>query len=110
MISFLLLGGLSVTAQSAEKIDASKVRQITFQGDEVTIKYNDGTEDMTFDMAAVIIDFSNTTSIEERIAVTTREGLEGKTVYNLKGQRMGNSAACLAKGIYIIAGKKVVIK
>ena len=44
------------------------------------------------------------------MAITKKEGLEGKTIYNMKGQVVGNSAARLSKGIYIIDGKKVVIK
>ena len=110
LMSCLLLSVMSATADNIQKIDASKVSNITFNGDNVTIQYNDGTPDATFDMATVTIDFSTTTSIEERMAITKKEGLEGKTIYNMKGQVVGNSAARLSKGIYIIEGKKVVIK
>ena len=102
---------MAVVAQEVEKVDASKVKQITFQGDEVTIVFNDGTVSKTADMATVTIDFSSiTTSIEQRLAVTEREGLEGKPVYNMKGQLVGRSAARLSKGVYVIDGKKVIIK
>lgn len=110
-MTLFLLSGMAVMAQEVEKVDASKVKQITFQGDQVTIVYNDGTVSKTADMATITIDFSNiTTSIEERMAITEREGLEGKPVYNLKGQLVGRSAARLSKGVYVIDGKKVVIK
>ena len=83
--------------------------QITFNGDNVTIKYNDGTS-ATFDMETVTIDFSKVTSIGERIEMTKKMGLEGKQVYDLKGRKAGKSAAALKKGIYVIDGKKVIIK
>ena len=69
-IFILLLTAIGVNAQSKtrggdNKIDASTVSQITFNGDNVTIKYNDGTS-ATFDMETVTIDFSKVTSIGER--------------------------------------------
>lgn len=106
----ILLAAVNATADDGQKIDASKVKQITFRGNEVTIKYNDGTPDQTVDMETVTIDFSNVTGIDERIAISKKEGLEGKPVYNLKGQLVGNSVARLPKGIYIIGGKKLIIK
>lgn len=101
---------MAAKADDVQKIDVTKVSKITFEGDNVVITYNDGTAVTTFDMTAVVLDFSSATGIDERVAITEKEGLEGKTVYNLKGQQMGNSAARLAKGVYIIDGKKVIIK
>lgn len=109
-VSCMLLAVTNVAADNVQKIDASRVKQITFSGTNVTIKYNDGTADLTTDMEAVTIDFSKVTSVEERIAISKKEGLEGKPVYNLNGQLVGNSVARLSKGIYIIDGKKVIIK
>ena len=63
-----------------------------------------------FDMETVTIDFSKVTSIGERIEMTKKMGLEGKQVYDLKGRKAGKSAAALKKGIYVIDGKKVIIK
>lgn len=107
---WLLLAATSATADDGQKIDASKVRQITFNGNDLIVKYNDGTADLTVDMETVTIDFSNVTSIEERIATSQKEDLEGKPVYNLSGQMVGNSVARLSKGVYIVGGKKVIIK
>ncbi len=97
-------------ADDVKTIDASKVSSITFDGDKVTINYNDGTTAETLGMADVVLDFSSVTSIEERIDIATKAGIEGKQVYNLKGQLVGNSVARLAKGVYVIDGKKVIIK
>lgn len=92
-----------------EKIDVSTLSKVTFEGDQVVLHYKDGTTSMV-DMATVTIDLSSATSIEDRLAITEKAGIEGKNIYNLKGQLVGTSAARLEKGIYIVGGKKVVIK
>ena len=92
-----------------EKIDASTLSSITFEGDQVVLHYKDGTTSKV-EMGTVTIDLSTVTSLEERLAITEKAGIEGKNVYNLKGQLVGTSAARLEKGIYIIGGKKVVIR
>lgn len=92
-----------------DKIDVSTLSKITFEGDQVVLHYKNGTTSMV-DMATVTIDFSSVTSVEDRLAITEKAGIEGKNVYNLKGQLVGTSAARLEKGIYIIEGKKIVIR
>ncbi len=101
---------VAAMADDVQKIDVSKVSKITFEGDNVVITYNNGTATTTADMATVVLDFSSATGIDERVAITEKEGLEGKAVYDLNGQQVGNSAARLAKGVYIINGKKVIVK
>lgn len=101
---------MAVTVSAQQKIDASKIAQITFNGDNVTILYNDGTASESFDMEEITLDFTVLTSIEERLQLSKKMGLEGKQVYDLKGRRHGKSAATLKKGIYVIGGKKVIIK
>ena len=101
---------VAAMADDVQKIDVSKVSKITFEGDNVVITYNNGTATTTADMATVVLDFSSATGIEERVVLLGKEGLEGKAVYNLNGQQVGNSAARLAKGVYIINGKKVIVK
>lgn len=104
-----LVASMNIMADDVKTIDAAKVSKITFSGDNVTIKYKDGTPDLTVDMETVTLDFSNVTAIE-RVAIAKKKGLEGKAIYNMKGQLVGNSVANLSQGIYIINGKKVVIK
>jgi hypothetical protein len=114
MKKLFLLGMLCLSvaamADDVQKIDVSKVSKITFEGDNVVITYNNGTATTTADMATVVLDFSSATGIEERVVLLEKEGLEGKAVYNLNGQQVGNSDARLAKGVYIINGKKVIVK
>ena len=92
-----------------ENIDASKLSSITFEGDQVMLHYKDGTTSKV-DMEEIVIDLSSVTSIEERQAIAEKAGIEGENVYNLKGQLVGTSVARLEKGIYIVNGKKVVIR
>lgn len=106
----MLCLSVAAMADDVQKIDVSKVSKITFEGDNVVITYNNGTATTTADMATVVLDFSSATGIEERVVLLEKEGLEGKAVYNLNGQQIGNSAARLAKGVYIINGKKVIVK
>lgn len=109
-LSGMLCLSMVTMADNIQKIDVSKVSKVTFEGDNVIITYNDGTATATADMATVVLDFTIVTGIDERLALTRKEGLEGKAVYNLKGQQVDNSAGRLAKGVYIIDGKKVIIK
>ncbi len=96
--------------ESKTTLDGSKIQKITFNGDKMTVKYNDGTADKTFDLAEVIITFSNETSIQERVIMARNAGLEGKKIYTLKGVYMGKSVANLQPGLYIVDGKKILIK
>ena len=108
----LLLLCTAVLADDGDKttIDGTKIQKITFDSDKMTVKYNDGTADATFDMAEVVISFEGTTSIEERIAIARQTGLEGKAIYTLKGVYAGKSMAGLQPGLYVIDGKKILIK
>ena len=101
---------LALNVMADDGLDATKISKITFNGDEVTVVFNDGTETLVADMATVTIDFSKATGIEERLAAVKKAGFEGMAVYNLNGQLVGKSAANLPKGVYIIGKKKVIIK
>ncbi len=91
-------------------IDGTTVQKITFNGDKMTVKYNNGKADATFDLADVVITFNDATSIKERISIARNAGLEGKKIYTLKGVYMGKSVARLQPGLYVIDGKKILIK
>lgn len=85
------------------------VTEITFDGDDVTLAFSDG-QTVTADMSEVSIDLTYGTS-ETGIASVAQDSRTGDgTIYNLRGQRVGNDAGRLAKGIYIIRGKKTTIK
>ena len=96
---------ITINGQSVDKI----VTEITFNGDNLTLTYSDGTSEES-DMSFVKLAFSydtNPTGINQVEAV--KQSLQGK-VFNLNGQFIGTSTEGLAKGIYIVNGKKVIIK
>ncbi len=109
LLSLAVIFSLGALADGT-KIDATELTKITFNGNQIVLHYKNGTQQTVDDMETVTVDMSSATSIEERIAVSEKAGLEGKPVYNMAGQLVGNSTAQLNKGIYIINGKKVIIK
>lgn len=115
----LLLAGMLSTAVFANskqtvKIDGQVIEktisEITFDGDNVVLHYADNTS-ATEDMSLVTLSFSYTTTGTTGISQVEgiKKALQGK-VYNLQGQYVGSSLQGLSKGVYIINGKKVIIK
>lgn len=112
----LLLAGMLSTAvfagsKQTVKIDGllieKTVSEITFDGDNVVLQYADNTSDIR-DMSLVTLSFTyQTTGISQ--VEDIKKALRGK-VYNLQGQYVGSSLQGLSKGVYIINGKKVIIK
>lgn len=112
----LLLAGMLSTAVFAGskqmvKIDGQviekTVSEITFDGDNVVLQYSDNTSDRG-DMSLVTLSFTyQTTGISQVEGI--KQALQGK-VYNLQGQCVGSSLQGLSKGVYMINGKKVIIK
>jgi hypothetical protein len=84
------------------------VSNLTFNGNNVTLQFDDNTS-LTENMSKVSISLSyeNTTGITN---ITSMDNSGKSKVYNLNGQYMGKDANALNKGVYIINGKKTVIK
>lgn len=84
------------------------VSNLTFNGNNVTLQFDDNTS-QTEDMSKVSISLSyeNTTGITN---ITSMDNSGKSKVYDLNGQYMGKDANALNKGVYIINGKKTVIK
>lgn len=84
------------------------VSNLTYNGNNVTLQFDDNTS-QTEDMSKVSISLSyeNTTGITN---ITSMDNSGKSKVYNLNGQYMGKDANALNKGVYIINGKKTVIK
>lgn len=84
------------------------VSNLTFNGNNVTLQFDDNTS-LTEDMSKVSISLSyeNTTGITN---ITSMDNSGKSKVYNLNGQYMGKDANALNNGVYIINGKKTVIK
>ena len=103
---------LSMTAMAegteSEKIDVQELVKITFEGDNVILHFKDGSKaDLEKDLETVVIDFSSVTGIG---TVRQVKSMKNMGVYNLQGQYVGQGVNGLKKGIYIVNGKKVIIK
>ena len=71
----LLLLCTAVMADDSDKttINGMKIQKITFDGDKMTVKYNDGTADATFDMAEVVVSFGRQGDIHAERGVRGKE-------------------------------------
>ena len=107
MLSTAVFAGSKQTVKIDGQLIEKTVSEITFDGDNVVLQYADNTSDQA-DMSLVTLSFTyQTTGISQ--VEDIKKALRGK-VYNLQGQYVGSSLQGLSKGIYIINGKKVIIK
>ena len=107
MLSTAVFAGSKQTIKIDGQVIEKTVSEITFDGDNVVLQYADNTSDQA-DMSLVTLSFTyQTTGISQ--VEDIKKALRGK-VYNLQGQYVGSSLQGLSKGVYMINGKKVVIK
>lgn len=110
----LLLQCTAVLADNGQTvtIDGSIVgkcaSRLSFDGNDVTVTFEDGTT-QTADMAKVSVSLTYDNDASGISSVTFTEKKDAK-VYTISGQCVGSSTDKLSKGIYIVNGKKVVIK
>lgn len=107
MLSTAVFAGSKQTVKIDGQLIEKTVSEITFDGDNVVLQYANNTSDQA-DMSLVTLSFTyQTTGISQ--VEDIKKALRGK-VYNLQGQYVGSSLQGLSKGVYIINGKKVIIK
>lgn len=107
MLSTAVFAGSKQTVKIDGQVIEKTVSEITFDGDNVVLQYADNTSDQA-DMSLVTLSFTyQTTGISQ--VEDIKKALRGK-VYNLQGQYVDSSLQGLSKGVYIINGKKVIIK
>lgn len=107
MLSTAVFAGSKQTVKIDGQVIEKTISEITFDGDNVVLQYSDNTSDQA-DMSLVTLSFSYTTTGISQVE-GIKKALRGK-VYNLQGQYVGSSLQGLSKGVYIINGKKVIIK
>ena len=107
MLSTAVFAGNKQTVTIEGQVIEKTISEITFDGDNVVLHYADNTS-ATEDMSLVTLSFSYTTTGISQVE-GIKKALQGK-VYNLQGQYVGSSLQGLSKGVYIINGKKVIIK
>lgn len=108
MLSAAVFAGSKQTVKIDGQVIDKTVTEITFDGDNVVLQYADNTS-YNGDMSLVTLSFSYSTTTGISQVEGIKQALQGK-VYNLQGQCVGSSLQGLSKGVYIINGKKVIIK
>ncbi len=84
------------------------VTSITFDGDDAILSFADG-KTATADMSQVSITLTYDSG-DTAIRDIRQENAAAPRVYSLSGQYVGDSAKGLKSGVYIVNGKKVVIR
>lgn len=84
-------------------------KKITFSGEKAMIVYADGSK-QTENMGQIQLSFTYSTNGGIKKIETTDQKLVDTRVYNLNGQYVGTTLNGLSKGVYIVNGKKVVVK
>lgn len=107
MLSTAVFAGNKQTVTIDGQVIEKTISEITFDGDNVVLHYADNSSHQA-DMSLVTLSFSYTTTGISQVE-GIKKALQGK-VYNLQGQCVGSSLQGLSKGVYIINGKKVIIK
>ena len=85
------------------------VKQITFNGDDVVLHFSDNSTQAASMDEEVKIAFKLSTTYLESINAQLST-FNSQRIYNLRGQYMGESLDDVSAGVYIVNGKKVVVK
>ncbi len=111
----MLLSGGSVFADTQQTaiVNGSPlekfVEKLTFNGDQVTLFFDDALS-QTADLSLVSIDLVYGTSGINGIQNNEANGVKDGRIYSVSGQFVGTSKDKLKKGIYIVNGKKFIVK
>ena len=84
-------------------------KKITFSGEKAMIVYADGSK-QTENMGLIQLSFTYSTNGGIKKIETAEQKLVDTRVYNLNGQYVGTTLNGLSKGVYIVNGKKMIVK
>lgn len=91
---------------------SSFITGLSFSGDQVTLSLEDGGTQVVDDMAGLSISltYDGSTGIASLNSDAQKIATSKQGVFTLDGRYKGNSTKNLAKGVYIVNGKKTIIK
>jgi hypothetical protein len=96
----------TVTIDGAEQ--GKFVTLLTFEDNKVVLAFDDNTtQTAEMELVSIALTYDGTATAIRSIQ---DESGTGDAVYTLSGQYAGQSAAGLKPGLYIIKGKKVIVK
>ncbi len=96
---------LTIGQQQVDKF----VTELCFDHDAVTLTYAEGGSETVADMEQVEITLSYGSTGIDHATVSSRKDTSDK-VFSLDGQYVGTAQSKLSKGVYIMNGKKKIIK
>ena len=108
LASYAMADGKQTLMVDGHSLDKT-VSQITFDGDDVVLVFADETTQTT-DMSLVKMVFTYDSSTGISPMERTKPLSQNGKVYNLNGQFVGTTTKGLSKGIYIVNGKKWIVK
>lgn len=116
LLAFMVMLAVTTWADNKQTVTVNGTKQsqavkcITFNGDEIVLVFVDNTQ-QTVEMTAVKIDFVYD-NVENSVfyQMETQKVKEQTGIYNLNGQSVGGTREKLPKGIYIVDGRKEVVK
>lgn len=85
-----------------------QVASLSFDGDNVVVTFSSGdTQTVDIDALVISLDYSTIDGIAK---VESDTQLSSGKIYNISGQYVGTDIKALNKGIYIVNGKKFVVR
>lgn len=81
---------------------------LSFDGDNVTLAFGNGTTQTVDDMETLSIELSYNST--DNISVPAKNAAAKGGIYTLDGQYKGTTTAGLKKGVYIVDGRKTIVK
>lgn len=111
----LALVSLQLSAENEQTVTVNGitvdkvVKSISFDGDFIVLTYTDDTSDRE-DMEQVTLAFKydeHSTGVD---LIKANQDKKSQQVFNLNGMAVGKSFKGLHRGVYIINGKKVLVK
>lgn len=96
---------ISINGFQVDKV----VKAISFDGDDLVLTYTDDTSERE-DMELVTLAFTYDGSATGIQQPTALQGGKAQQIYTLSGVAVGKSLQGLQPGVYIVKGKKVLIK
>lgn len=116
LLAFVVMLAVAAWADNKQTVtvngttQSQAVKRITFKGDEIVLVFADNTQ-KTVEMTAVKIDFVYD-NVENSVfyQMETPKVKELTGIYNLNGQSVSDTREKLPKGIYIVDGRKEVVK
>lgn len=111
----LALVSLQLSAENEQTVTVNGitidkvVKSFSFDGDFILLTYTDDTSDRE-DMEQVTLAFTydeHSTGVDQ---IKANQGKESQQVFDLHGMAVGKSFKGLLRGVYIVNGKKVLVK